>query len=443
MLLVQKFLENKTFGDLAKEHGVYASFSKSGHKWSLNYDQIEAKEVDPLSQECRGLVLSSEDGLIFQGIEINGKMNFDHICPGKTRILSYPMKRFFNHGQGSAAPIDWSDPKLAILEKLDGTLCIVYFDPFTNQWCVATRSVPEADLLMDNGLFTFRTLFEKALQETCGKDFTQFTSGLNHKITYCFELTTPYNRIVVHYPQSRVTLLAARMLYGDYSEFDLQDLGGMGWVPYEKLDKATLEALDGEVIKEALVRKPFDLYGVPVVQAHTYTSVSELVDWVSSLNPMEHEGVVVRDSQFNRIKVKNAAYVAYNKVRDALGTSERNCLEIILQEKDDDVIPFLPEEIVKNLLKIKAGLQVVIKQHDDNYLAAKAQADAILPGDKKTFAILVTKNKELWTSPFFSIFDGKATNMKDFIQKNRKEGTWSNGFLDKLLELSKNSTVHA
>lgn len=422
MLLVQKFLENKTFGDLAKEHGVYASFSKSGHKWSLNYDQIEAKESDPLAQECRGLVLSCEDGRshLTQAVQLNGKLSYDHISPGNTMVLAYPMKRFFNHGQGSAADINWSDPGLSVLEKLDGTLCILYFDPFTKQWCVATRSVSEADLLMDNGLFTFRTLFEKALMDTAGKSFYEYTSVLNTRITYCFELTTPYNRIVVNYPNCRVTLLAARWIYSKFDEIDLS---------FKNQEFAWRN--------DALVPVPFDMNGVPVVQAHTYTSIDELINWVSSLNPMEHEGVVVRDSQFNRIKVKNAAYVAYNKVRDALATSQRNMVELILTEKDDDVIPMLPEEIVNNLQKIKAGIQVVIKQHDENYLAAKAQADTIMPGDKKTFAILVTKNKDLWTAPFFSMFDGKSANMKDFIQKNRKDGTWGNSFLDKMLELSK------
>jgi hypothetical protein len=411
MLLVQKYLETHTFGELARDHGVYASFSKSGHKFSLNYDQIEAKESDPLAQECRGLVLSLEDGRPVFGVTgPDGKLDRSNIEPGLTKILAFPMKRFFNHGQGSAANVDWSDPKLAVLEKLDGTLCIVYWDVFTNQWCVATRSVPEADLLMDNGIFTFRTLFEKAVQDTMKMSFDTFTKSLVKEMTYCFELTTPYNRIVVQYEQCGITLLAARYL-------------------------PTMEEMDPKEL--AIVR----IGEVPCVQAHTYTSVSELVDWVSSLNPMEHEGVVVRDSNYNRIKVKNAAYVAYNRVRETLGASERNIMEILLQEKDDDVVPFLPEEIVKNLLKIKAGLQVALKLHDEAYVAAKAQADATMPGDKKTFAILVTKNKELWTAPFFQMFDGKATNMREFIANNRKDGTWGNSFLDRLLELSKISST--
>lgn len=410
MLLVQKYLETHTFGDLARDHGVYASFSKSGHKFSLNYDQIEARESDPLSQETRGLILSAEDGKSFlsQAVEVNGKLSYEQVSPGKTRILAYPMKRFFNHGQGSAADINWSDPKLAVLEKLDGTLCIVYHDPFTDKWCVATRSVPEADLLMDNGLFTFRTLFEKALTETTGYDFNMvFHRFLAKECTYCFELTTPYNRIVVEYKTCGVTLLAIRNMV-TLSEIHMDH-------PYW----------------DTLPRS------LPFVQAHTYTSVQELVDWVSTLNPMEHEGVVVRDGQFNRIKVKNAAYVAYNKVRDALATSPRNMVELILTEKDDDVAPMLPEEIVKNLQVIKVGVQKTIKEHDAAYLVAKAEADRINPGDKKTFAILVTQNKALWTAPFFQMFDGKASSMKDFIMKSRsKDGTWGNSFLDKMLDLA-------
>ncbi len=417
-LLVQEYLETKTFGDLARDHGVYASFSKSGHKFSLNYDQIEAKESDPLAQECRGLVLSAKTGESFlsKAVMVNGKLSYDSISPGETTILAFPMRRFFNHGQGSAATIDWSDPKLAVLEKLDGTLCIVYFDPFTDKWCVATRSVPEADLTMDNGMFTFRTLFEKALTETTGYAFDVFTRYLDKAYTYCFELTTPYNRIVVEYKKNGVTLLAVRGL-------------------------VTLQELD---FKHPVV----DLLptSLPLVQAHTYTTVDELVTWVSSLNPMEHEGVVVRDGKFNRIKVKNAAYVAYNKVRDALATSPRNIVELILSEKDDDVVPFLPEEIVKNLQSIKVGVQKVIKKHDEVYLIAKEQADAEKKGDKKTFALIVdgiTRHwtEPMWTAPFFQMFDGKASNMKDFIAKNRKDGTWGNSFLDKMLELSKNSSA--
>lgn len=420
MLLVQQFLENHTFRELQEQHGVYASFSQSGHKFSLNYDQIEAKESDPLAQECRGLVLSTEDGLpVFAtgttGPDGKGVSTRDLTCPGKTRILAYPMKRFFNHGQGAAANIDWSDPNLALLEKLDGTLCIVYWDPFINQWCVATRSVPEADIPMDNGLFTFRTLFEKAVQDTTGMTFESFTNSLAKTFTYCFELTTPYNRIVVNYQTCGITLLAVR---------NLDDL--------QELDPASM----------ALVR----VGNVLCIRAYTHMYMDELVNWVSSLNPLEHEGVVVRDGKFNRIKVKNAAYVAYNKLHDRLGSSERNLMEFILLEKDDDIISALAPEIGVNMVKLKEGLQKSIHEHDLIWDMTKAYVDTVNPGSKKEFALAVQKavehgktiNRVIWSAPFFQMFDGKASSMKDFIMKNRKDGTWSDSFIDKLLEMSKN-----
>jgi hypothetical protein len=264
---------------------------------------------------------------------------------------------------------------------------------------------------MDNGLFTFRTLFEKALFDTCHLSFRDYALELNKEITYCFELTTPYNRIVVNYPNNGITLLSARAMSN-----------------YEELD-----------IAEVLT------YGVPKVKKYLFTSIENLIEWVSTLNPIEHEGVVILDSKFNRRKVKNAAYCAYSRLRDTLGTSERNCMELILLEKDDDAIPFLPEEIVKNLYKIKASLQKAIALHDDTYYLIKGVADIAQLGDKKTFALLVKKTmklaqekgKPIWQAPFFQMFDGKATSMKDFIMKNRKDGTWGSSFLDRILELSK------
>lgn len=395
MLLVQKFLETNSFQDLQDQHGVYVSFSKSGHKFSLNYDQLESKESDLLAQECRGLILSFEDGR-----SIINEPNYKSICPGKTKILAFPMKRFFNYGQGAAANINWSDPNLCILEKLDGTLCIVYWDPFINKWCVATRSVPEADLMM-NETYTFRTLFEKAVQDTMKMSFDSFTNILVKDLTYCFELTTPYNRIVVKYDRCGITFLAARDL-----------------ITLQEMNPA-----DFSIVCCA---------GVPCAQTYSYSSLSELVDLISSLNPMDHEGVVVRDSNFNRIKIKNAAYVAASKIRDQLSSSPRNCLEIILLGKDDDAATYLPIEMQENLLVLKNKFLSWLKEQEHLAQVIVNEA-ASLSSDKKTFALTVQKYNPDFSAALFSIYDKKADSIKSFIVNNRKNGSWSDSFLDKLL----------
>lgn len=66
-----------------------------------------------------------------------------------------------------------------------------------------------------------------------------------------------------------------------------------------------------------------------------------MLNFVSCRDPFKYEGIVVCDKNFNRVKVKNANYVALNKIRDKVANSPRAILEIILNGKEDDVYPLL------------------------------------------------------------------------------------------------------
>lgn len=400
MLPVQEFLLTNSFGELIAKHGVYASPSKDRRVVSINYDQIETKDSDWLAWDCRGLILAKIDGSEFQ-FNSSNKLDLDCVV-GDTQILAYPMRRFFNYGQEFCSKIEWSDNRLSIQIKSDGTLIIVYFNKLTNKWAAATRKVPEADLLMDNKIYTFRTLFEMALFETCQLTFDQFTNLLNKNYTYCFELCSKLNQIVVDYPKPQVVFLAVR-------------------------DLTNLQEIDPLDFKDI----------IPVPQPHTYAhaSVEDLVNLVATFNPTEHEGFVVRDSNFRRLKIKSPAHGLASKMRDSL-FSERNCMELILLGKEDDVLAmdFLPKEITNNIVKIKTGLQKVIKVYDETYKSMRVMA-----GSKKDFALLIKEVKGIWGSPLYAIFDGKASNVCDFIEQNRKMGTWGDSFLDKMLQLSKSA----
>jgi len=425
-LLVQEYLETHTLGELAKEHGVYATFSKSGHKASFNYDMLETQDDDLLARDCRGLILSAKDGHSFLGQAkyLNGKPNYDHVVMGKTHIIAFGLRRFFNYGQGSADPIDFTDPNIIILEKKDGTLSQCYFDKFIGRWCVSTRSVPEADLLMDNGIFTFRTLFEKCLVETTGLSFDDYTAKLDKEITYCFEICSPLNRIVCAYPDNTLTFIGARRIsYETHKPFSYE--------PTEEFVK--IQELD---IREV------PSFGVPLVPTYDYQTIDQLLVWVASRSPSEHEGLVLRDAKFNRVKIKSDAYLSFSKLRDSLGNSERNCLTLILNGKEDDAIPFLPKEIVENLLSIKAGLQRAMQDNDMAYEVIFQETNAMMPGDKKTFALAVNeavqlRGNKLWAPYFFNRWDHKSSSIKEFIMSSQKLGSWGDSFLDRLLEISK------
>ena len=412
MILVQQYLEIHSLRDLEIEHGIYASLSKSKKKISLNYDMIETKESDVLSWDCRGLILSRLD--LGEFPTISDKLDKETI-PGMTRVIGFPFRRFFNYGQG-AVNINLDDPELKVYEKLDGTLCIIYNDPTSEQWCVATRSSPDADIVMNNDLFTFRALFEKALFDTCAKSFSDFTSHLDKQITYCFELCTLYNQVVVKHNANRITLLGARNVIYRNSSYHDQD-----WLVSNEIDISQIE-----------------IPGIPNVKSHNLKSIDDIVAYVNERSPSEQEGVVVKDSNFNRVKIKSIAYGIAHRARDTLSTSMRNCLELIILGIEDDVIPYLPEDIVKNLYQIKRGLNQIIKEHDKGYndiLAGLIDPITKNLPSKKDFALAVKKQIDLWSAPLFMRFDKKSLNMRDFIDQNKKDGAYPNSFLDKVLEL--------
>ena len=239
---------------------------------SFLFHMIKSKQkLNVITSQCRGLVLASHDGRIIKSP--------DEIV-GETIILAFPMTRFFNYGDPNAAQIDFDDPETAFLEKLNGTLCIVYHDPFKtndwNGWCVATRNVPEANLSIDGfDNLTFRKLFELALFDTKvslgQKGFNQtnvwgiFQVSLDKGNTYCYELTSPENRIVVDYKERRIHLLSYR-------------------------SNETGNQYDGRNFSSK-IHPPDD--GVPIVEKHTIRNITELLEFVNNQNPLEHEGVVV------------------------------------------------------------------------------------------------------------------------------------------------------
>lgn len=382
MLAVQTYLLTHSLNDLARDHGVYARFStKNGRKFSLNYDQLEATDADPISQDCRGLVLAVPFHVDPPGLDT---------VVGATEIMGWPMRRFFNYGQGAAAPVNFNDSETRFCEKLDGTLCILYFDRYMREWCVATRSVPDADLPMDGfGEQTFASLFWKSFRATGGREDLLWEGN-----TYCFELCTPDNQVVVRYNDYSVYLLAVR------DRTDGTESLPDGW------------AKDLEV---------------PVAPTYRFGSTAELLNFVSDRDASKHEGIVVVDRHFNRVKVKNAGYMALSKVRDSVAKSPRAVMEIILLGQEDDVMPLVPEHIQTAIQDTKAGLRDLIHFLDREY-------ESLYSSDRKTFALAIQAHSG-FMAPHMLRWTGKVSSAHSWIQGQRKDGTWTDGFLDTLMDM--------
>ncbi|RMF31174.1 MAG: 2'-5' RNA ligase, partial [Candidatus Nitrosothermus koennekii] len=215
----------------------------------LKYSQVETNLKYKAARQARGIILDTENDW---------------------RVVAYPYDKFFNHGEPLAADIDWSTA--AIYEKLDGTLCTLYW--YNNQWNVATPGSPDASGVCNNGKTTFADLFWKTFYEL------DYKLPEDTKLCYMFELMTSDNEIVVKHSRPRLVLHGIR----DISHY-----------PY--LEQSP--TLDYRLKYNWEVVRKFD----------KTSSLEELLTVVKNIDGTTQEGFVVRDASFNRLKVKAPTYV--------------------------------------------------------------------------------------------------------------------------------------
>lgn len=400
-LPVQTYLETNSFQQLETEWGICARVSLGGHKFSLNYDQRFAKLGNLIVEQCRGLVLGLELG--HGGAKVptvgNGKPD-PNFCPGKTVVYAYPMDKFYNSEEHHAAKIDWHDRNLLVEDKLDGTLCILYWDAVLSQWCVATRSVPDADVPIDGvPEHTFTTFFKVGLRQTTGMTFADFTAQLSKAFTYCFELTGPLNRIMVEYKEPGVTLLAIR------------------------------DNHDHREQKRAPMMKVLPVLAkVPRPKTWALGSYEEIRAFVNDMSPTECEGAVVMDKDFNRIKIKSMKWLVANATKTTISASPRNLVKYILQGIDDDVQTMLPAGVQEQLEDMRHQIHQLFTATDALFLQWQAIATS-----RKHFAELVSLHTG-WSGPYFKLYEGKFKTTWEFVQSLLKSDKLSDAFIDGILK---------
>lgn len=395
MTHVQEYLRDRTFADLAREHGVYATLSANKRKVSLSYDQIDAKESDPLASQCRGLILARPD---FSVLDIDAPM-------GESIVLARPFDRFFNHGQhGADAGAMVGRHGTRVVEKLDGTLCILYFDDHQGAWHVATRSVPEANTAISGAAgfagvgVTFRGLFDRALRESHGTDFDAFAFGRDRETTYLFELTTPFNQVVVRHERCSLWFLGARHRDG----------------------RETICATDA-------------CYAVPPAPSYPCETIADLFAMVNARPPTESEGVVVVDANFRRVKVKSVAYVAAHGLRDSVASSPRRMLELILLGQEDDAFAILPTLIREGGEALRDRYAATARRMDAAYDRIVGEATGDNP--RKVLALAIQRDG-LPIAPMMARYGGKCAGFRSWVATQQNpDGSWPDSFLDKLMAM--------
>jgi T4 RnlA family RNA ligase len=342
-----------TLAELANRYSITVKrHPKYPNLVQLKYSQIDSDFNLPIVRQCRGIILDESSNW---------------------SIVARPFDKFGNPGESYVPTIDWGS--VTIQEKLDGSLLFMYY--YDKKWNVATTGSPDAGGEVHGYGMSFSDLFWDAYQ---AKGYMM--PGWRHEgSTFMFELTSPFNRIVVKQNGIDLRLIGVR-----------ENLTGHEW--------------------------PVGMF--PMFDAvKSFTAVNDLsalLKTFENIDPTSSEGYVVVDKDFNRLKVKHPGYVALHHMKDGL-LSRKRILEVIRAGEMPETIAVFPE-LEKAFVEIKAlyeGLAMAIQQ-DWNYLA-NLIPDEISVDTKvgrKLFAIEAMKT--IVPGALFAMLDGRVTSPKEFLR---------------------------
>lgn len=290
MLKVQEYLQKNSLEQLQKDYAIEATHSPIGEPLViLNYCQIDSPKYSPITRECRGLVLDTTDW----------------------SVVAKPFSRFFNYGESREEINKFNWENFSVQTKEDGSLIILYY--YKDSWRINTRASFGLGKVGDSP-FTWEELFYQTINE---KDLDY----LDKDFTYIFELCSIYNKVVRTYPNPKSFLLGI-------------------------FDKRNSEEIKQERVRQ--FQEIFPSWTVPSL--HTFCSIEEIVSFLE--NPeveATFEGFVIRDSDGNRIKIKNKNYLLLHRARGNSKDGSYNkkyIIPLILGGELDELKAILPE--IKN-----------------------------------------------------------------------------------------------
>ncbi len=337
-LHIQTSLRNGTApADLLAEYGVkHRRHSRFPNLVLFKYDQIASDFTQPIVRECRGIVLDEADNW---------------------RVVCRSFDKFFNHGEGHAAEIDWSAAR--VQEKLDGSLCNLYF--YAGEWHVATSGTPDAggQVHGSEGL-TFAEYFWSTFRAQGGK---LPPPGYHRELVFSFELMGPMNRVVVEHVAPWLRLLGVRERVGTQAQY--------------------------------YVERVAHLVSIEPVRSFPLTSFAEMEATFPTMSPLSQEGYVVVDANWNRVKVKSPAYVALHHAKD--GMTDRAFVEIARNGETSEVEAAFPE-IRARLQEVRIGLAGVREKVSADFDAMRSEPD------QKSFALRAVLRP--WSGLLFAMRKG-------------------------------------
>lgn len=270
------------------------------------------------------------------------------LCRGITfrgdKIVCCPFFKFGNYGESYAPEIDWVSAR--VLEKLDGSLITLWYD--NDEWHVSTsKNIDAYNCDTQAGIYTFGQLFAGAAATASLK-----YENLNKDYTYMFELTSPYNKVVIPYSKTEIWHIGTR-------------------------DNKTLQELEVDI-------------GVQKPKAYKLSSLEECKAAAATFGNSK-EGFVVVDKYYNRIKVKSPDYITLHHMANNGTISKADIIKLILDGEDEEYLTYFPEKI-DIFAKYRAKIEILLEDMDMEWNLAVKQ-DMLNLSSRKEVAALVQNMK--------------------------------------------------
>jgi RNA ligase len=296
-----------------------------------------------LRRQCRGIIFSPQGD-----------------------VISLPLEKFFNFGERiETLPenIRWHEPHV-ILEKLDGSLIRPIPMGDGKGWRLGTKA----------GITDVSAQAEAWIAHH--DSYVQFVDAcVGAHRTPIFEWCSRQQRIVIDYPEDRLVLLAIR-------------------------DNQTGE----NVSHEDMVRLGAT-WGVEVVRSYdgNADTMQQLIDETRELRGQEGWVIVWAD---RRIKIKGDEYVSIHRAKDRL-MYENDVIEMILDEKLDDVKAALPREDRERLEQFETDFWHGVNAQAKVWHMCNALVRKQYGNDRKAFALSKYEN---------NIFGIAADDMSSYVK---------------------------
>lgn len=307
------------------------SIKRDGKLILFKYNQINSDFNEEICCEARGLILEE----------------------GTWKVVRMAFKKFFNIGESYAAKIDWNTA--VATEKIDGSIISVFY--YDGKWRIATNSTIDAfkaELAGVGPYKNFGELFESVLP------LSTFVGNRYENICWTFELVSPYNKVVIDYPETKVYLLSMRYMT------TLRELTNSALHAYSKMLR------------------------VEIPKAYILNNETDYRQLVADM-PEGHEGIVVRDQYNERVKIKTLLYFEMHKAKNNGVLTLERIVDLILKNDDEEFLSYFVEyrpkfSYIRNVREKILSKIEEIKVLAKNYSSKKEIAlDNSIPNWEKRF----------------------------------------------------------